>query len=417
MNASVEFYQKEAQASLSNIPWLAQMQTDALAELHRSGFPTRHDEDWKYTTLDYLLQNNFKQNRTSTAAAHPHSDLPFTAQVSIDNGHVRIVGELPKDVLIMPLSQALNEHSSLVQTHLDKVLQGQHAFHYLNTAMLQLGVFIYIPAHVRLHAPVVISHYQDEDQQALHLRHLIVAQEHSELSVIEEYRGKDACAYFTNSITEIVLQPHAQVTHYKIQNEGLAACHLGHIAVQQKEHSAFASHSISLGGKLVRSDLSIYLEQEYAQCLMNGIYMPNAGQHVDHHTTVYHLVPNGTSAQDYKGILQGNSRAVFNGKVIVAKNAQHTNASQQNKNILLSANSEIDTKPQLEIFADDVICSHGATVGQLDEDALFYLATRGIDREEASKYLIRAFVEDNLRLITQSQVADWLANVIAQRVG
>ena len=201
-----------------------------------------------------------------------------------------------------------------------------------------------------------------------------------------------------------MLAASAKLTHYKIQRESKAAYHLGHLAVKQSAHSQFASHSLSLGGKLVRSDISMYLQEEHAHCLMNGIYAPSEGQHVDHHTTVNHLVPNCSSEQDYKGILTGRSRAVFNGKVIVAKDAQHTDAKQQNKNLLLSANAEIDTKPQLEIFADDVLCSHGATVGQLDEEALFYLATRGIGRLEASHYLIHAFAQDNLRLIPNREL-------------
>jgi Fe-S cluster assembly protein SufD len=177
------------------------------------------------------------------------------------------------------------------------------------------------------------------------------------------------------------------------------------------------NHSLSLGGKCVRSDLSLYLQEEKAHCLMNAIYAPTDGQHVDHHTTVYHLVPNCSSEQDYKGILNGRARAVFNGKVIVAKDAQHTDAKQQNKNLLLSANAEIDTKPQLEIFADDVLCSHGATVGQLDEEALFYLATRGIDRVEASHYLIHAFAKDNLQLIPHRKLADLMSQLLTQQLG
>uniref|UniRef100_UPI00260D9DA4 Fe-S cluster assembly protein SufD n=1 Tax=uncultured Legionella sp. TaxID=210934 RepID=UPI00260D9DA4 len=199
--------------------------------------------------------------------------------------------------------------------------------------------------------------------------------------------------------------------------ESKSAYHLGHIAVKQEESSQFASHSLSLGGKLVRSDLSLYLQEERAHCLMNGIYAPAEGQHVDHHTTVHHLVPECSSEQDYKGILTGHSRAVFNGKVIVAKDAQHTDAKQQNKNLLLSANAEIDTKPQLEIFADDVVCSHGATVGQLDEEALFYLATRGIGRLDASRYLIHAFAQNNLRLIPHRDLADWMGQLLTQQLG
>lgn len=227
--------------------------------------------------------------------------------------------------------------------------------------------------------------------------------------------AKDSC-YMTNGITELFIGSKAQVGHYKIQRESKQAFHFSHLAVQQSAASQLASQVVSLGGQLVRSDLSIALQEEQAQCFMNGIYMPTQGQHIDHHTTVNHLVPNCSSEQDYKGVLQGKARAVFNGKVIVAKNAQHTVAKQQNKNILLSARAEINTKPQLEIFADDVICSHGATVGQLDEEALFYLATRGIDRLEATRYLIHAFTQANLRAIPEQRFATWIDQLLTQQL-
>jgi Fe-S cluster assembly protein SufD len=283
--------------------------------------------------------------------------------------------------------------------------------------MIHCGVFIYIPQRVRIEEPIALSHLQNQMNQAIHLRHLIIAEAGSQATIIEDYTGVEGCSYLTNTVTEVCLGGSAHLTHYKIQRESKAAFHIGHLSVQQGAHSHFASHSLSLGGMVVRSDISIYLQEKNAHCLMNGIYAPSEGQHVDHHTTVHHLMPDCSSEQDYKGILNGRSRAVFNGKVKVAKDAQHTNAQQQNKNLLLSPNAEIDTKPQLEIFADDVVCSHGATVGQLDEEALFYLATRGIDRMEASHYLINAFAENNLRLIPDRKLADWMGHLLIQQLG
>ena len=209
----------------------------------------------------------------------------------------------------------------------------------------------------------------------------------------------------------------ATVTHYKIQRESKAALHIGHLAISQGASSQVNSHLFSFGGKLVRSDTTFALEAPHAQCFMNGIYAPTAGQHMDHHTRVTHAVAHCSSVQDYKGILSGHSRAVFNGQVIVAKDAQHTSAQQQNKNLLLSVGAEIDTKPQLEIFADDVVCTHGATVGQLDEDALFYLATRGIEPAEASQYLVRAFAAENIRAVTQAPLAEWLSQRLTRQIG
>ncbi|MCL9685444.1 Fe-S cluster assembly protein SufD [Legionella maioricensis] len=422
MNEILEFYQEQVKKGLSPHPWLAQLQSKASTELNRHGFPTRHDEEWKYTHVDALLKQRFSlQSSKANPTSLKSSELPVKHQLLMHNGLIsgekELAKKLPSGVLLLPLSVALVDHADLIKPYLGTILQQEHGFHFLNTVMIQCGLFLYIPKGVCIEEPIALTHVQDQTNQAVHLRHLIIAEAQSQATFIEEYRGETDCCYLTNTVTEVFVGAGAQLTHYKIQNESKDAYHLGHLSVKQLAHSHFASHSLSLGGKLVRSDISMYLQEEHAQCLMNGIYAPAEGQHVDHHTTVHHLVPNCSSEQDYKGILTGRSRAVFNGKVIVAKDAQHTDAKQQNKNLLLSANAEIDTKPQLEIFADDVLCSHGATVGQLDEEALFYLATRGIGRLEASHYLIHAFAQDNLRLIPNRELADWMGNLLTQQLG
>lgn len=421
MSDIVSFYKQQAQNALSELPWLATLQAQALKNLERRGFPSRHHEEWKYTSVDALLKQTFNYEEYTKPSLDFKSDLPAAHQLLIHNGRVSgeqdLLAKLPNGVLVLPLSRALTAHSDLIKPYLTHILEQEHGFHALNTALIHCGLVVYIPKGVCIDEPIVVNHYQDQEQHAVHLRHLIIAEEGSQATIIEHYQGKEDLSYFTNTVTELFLGASANLTHYKIQRESKKAFHLGHIAVKQQTHSHFSSHSLNLGAALARSDISIKLQEEYAHCLMNGIYAPTEGQHVDHHTTVYHLVPNCSSEQDYKGILKGRTRGVFNGKVIVAKDAQHTNAQQQNKNLLLSANAEINTKPQLEIFADDVVCSHGATVGQLDEDALFYLASRGIDKAEASQYLIRAFAEDNLRLIPNRELADWISQLLTQQLG
>ncbi|KTD14568.1 component of SufBCD complex [Legionella gratiana] len=426
MSEILDFYQQQAKTSLSTLPWLAQLQTKALRDLHRRGFPTRNDEDWKYTRVDALLNHSFlpASSLDSTAQSwgkETKFDLPIDQHMLIQNGvfssNDQVTKDLPKGVVVLPLSVAFTQHPELLKSYLGTILKQEHGFHYLNTAMIRCGVMIYIPEGVILEEPIVLSHVQTHRNQAVYLRHLIIAEANSRVTVIEDYQGLPDCSYLTNTVTEILVGAHAQLTHYTIQRESKSAYHLGHLAVKQLAGSEFANHSLSLGGQWVRSDISLYLYEEKAYALMNGIYAPAEGQHVDHHTTVQHLVPNCRSEQDYKGILTGRSRAVFNGKVFVAKDAQHTDAKQQNKNLLLSANAEVDTKPQLEIFADDVLCSHGATVGQLDEEALFYLATRGIDRLEASHYLIHAFASDNLRLIPHRKLADYMGHLLTTQLG
>lgn len=422
MSDFLDFYQEQAKAGLStHIPWLKELQTKALYDLNRLGFPTRKNENWKYTLLDGFMKQRFAcRVKPQNFSDIPSTGLPFDQTIIINNGDVvdnDLFKQLSQTILIQPLVTALQQHADKIRPYLGKLLQTEHGFHALNTAALQTGLLIYLPAGARLQAPLVINHWQDQDNQAVHVRHLIIAEEGSEATIIEVYQGKEGCSYFTNTVTEVNVASHAKLTHYKIQNESKAAFHMGHLAVNQAFASQFNSHSLSVGGQLVRSDITFDLQEEQAQCLMNGIYVPGDKQHIDHHTTIHHLVPNCTSKQDYKGVLTGHSRAVFNGKVAVAKDAQHTKAQQQNKNLLLSSQAEIDTKPQLEIFADDVVCSHGATVGQLDEDALFYLATRGIGQQDARRYLIQAFAAENLNLIPHPEMAAWMAGLINQQLG
>ncbi|WP_115708474.1 Fe-S cluster assembly protein SufD [Legionella sainthelensi] len=426
MSEILDFYQQQAKTSLSSLPWLAQLQSKALRDLHRRGFPTRHDEDWKYTSVDALLNQSFLpvNNSEFVAKSSPHEikfDLPISQPILLQNGSYfsdeQLISSLPNGVIVLPLSVAIIQYPELLKPHLGSILKQEHGFHYLNTAMIHCGMMIYIPEGVILDEPIALSHVQTHMNQAVYLRHVIIAEANSRATVIEDYQGLADCRYLTNTVTEILVGANAQITHYKIQRESKSAYHVGHLAVKQLEGSEFSNHSLSIGGQWVRSDISLDLHEEKSYSLMNGIYAPADGQHIDHHTTVQHLVPNCKSEQDYKGILTGRSRAVFNGKVFVAKDAQHTDAKQQNKNLLLSVNAEVDTKPQLEIFADDVLCSHGATVGQLDEEALFYLATRGIDRLEASHYLIHAFASDNLRLVPHRELATYMGHLLTKQLG
>lgn len=416
MNDVLAFYTDQAKRRLSSLPWVAALQTKALDDFAQSGFPARKDEEWKYTQINPFLEHNFVIETGIQATAQPNS--PLVNPIRIDNGLITIPElQLPEGVVLMPLAQALIEHADLIQAHWLADKSHQHGFHALNTAFLNQGLFIYIPRNLRIEFPLSIAHYQDKAQGAHYLRHLIIVEAESELHLIEDYSGAENCCYFSNTVTEVILAEKAKLTHLKIQRESKSAFHIGLITAKQGAASQFNSHSISIGGKLVRSDLDIDFQEKDAQCLMNGVYVPGEGQHVDHHTTVHHAVPHCSSQQDYKGILTGRSRAVFNGKVIVAEDAQHTSAKQQNKNLLLSRGAEIDTKPQLEIFADEVTCTHGATVGQLDEDALFYLATRGIGREEASAYLVHAFAADNLQQIPHTYLlTEWISSLIDEQL-
>lgn len=419
MSECVEFYRSQARAVMSSNPWLITKQQQALQQLIQKGFPTRHDEDWKYTSVESFLQHRFIANNLTAAAQGVRAlDTPVTChRFMIVNGMLTTKPQLPAGVVVLPLMDALETMPEKVTPYLGEILTSEHVFHALNTAMLKNGLFIYIPENTCIDEPLWISHWQTEANQAVHLRHLVVAEKGGQASLIEDYCGEPAQCYHTNAVTEVHLAESASLTHIKIQRDSKLAYHVGHLAVKQAGHSQLDSHLFSLGGQWVRSDVTIHLDEPHASCGMNGMYVPFDGQHMDHHTLVHHTAPDCQSSQDYKGIISGQARAVFNGRVVVAEEAQHTIAKQQNKNMLLSMNAEIDTKPQLEIFADDVVCTHGATVGQLDEEALFYLATRGIGHEEASRYLLQAFMTDNLRAIPNATLAAWIGDLFNEQIG
>ena len=270
------------------------------------------------------------------------------------------------------------------------------------------GIFIYIPKNIILKKPIHFS-YQTLGQTALmsHPRHLILLEENSQCTVVEEYAG-DGSDYFNNIVTQIIVQSNAAMTHFKLQNESLSAQHIANTLFNQSADSTVSSYVVSMGAKLSRDNLSFNFEGQGASTHLYGLYLPLGNQHIDHHTLVDHLMPNCFSQQDYKGIIAEKGRAVFNGKVIVHPDAQKTAAYQNNKNLLLSQHAEIDTKPELEIYADDVKCNHGATVGQLDEKALFYLRSRGISEVEARRILIKAFAEELFSTISQPEIAQYI---------
>lgn len=408
MSDMLHYVQEQANKQIPLASWLGDLQQASLTKLQEQGFPSRHDEEWKYTSVDGLLKQTFEPIQVY--------DEVISHQLALQGTNVS-TRNLPAGVLVLPLALAITEYEDLVKPYLGKILEATHGFHWANNALMQHGMFVYIPDGVFVTEPIVLNHRVTQAHCALHLRHLIIAGHESQAVIIESYEGNNELSYLTNTITEVFLAPEADVTHYKIQRESKAAYHFGHLSVKQSKQSQFSSHAFSVGAKWMRSDININFQEEHATCLLNGLYVPGDGQHMDHHTLIQHLVPNCRSGQDYKGILNGRARAVFNGKVLVAPNAQHTDASQQNKNLLLSSQAEIDTKPQLEIYADDVMCSHGATVGQLDEDALFYLATRGIEPQEATNFLIHAFTIDNFRLIPQRELADWMSLLITEQMG
>lgn len=400
-----EILQQQANWSSNQLDWLNKIRQVSLSSFLKEGFPTTHIEDWKYTNVDVITQKPFK---ISTVKAHKISSEQVQAYLLKEltphylvfiNGNyepqLSQLNDVPKNVIIQNLADVLKNNPQQIAKQLASITQGkQHGFTQLNNALMSDGAYIYIPKKTIIDKPIQLLFIQtNKDNHCWSQpRNLIVLDELSQATIIETYASLDESSeYFTNAVTEILIAPQAKAEYVKIQQESKQGFHVGTAFAQLQRDSHLFAHSLSLGGKLVRSDFTVSLADIGANCELNGLYLAQHKQHIDHHTSIDHLKPHGTSKEFYRGIIADQARAVFNGKVFVEKDAQQTDAQQENHNLLLSKDAEIDTKPQLEIYANEVKCAHGATVGQLDEEALFYLQSRGVPKAAAKNLLINAF--------------------------
>jgi len=325
---------------------------------------------------------------------------------------------LPSGIEVMSLAEAIGRFPDRVEPWLGRSAGPErNGFAALNAAFLRDGVFIRLARGTELEAPVhLLFLTSGAPDSVVYVRNLIVAEAGSRASVIESYAALADAIGLTNSVTEIVLEPGAQLEHYRLGREAAAAYHVGSTDVHLARDSRYTSHSIALGGRIVRHELYASLDAEGAECTLNGLYVTHGRQHVDNHTRIDHHKPRGMSREWYKGVLDGQSRAVFSGRVVVHPQAQHTDAEQANHNLLLSENAEADSRPQLEIYADDVKCAHGATVGNLDPDALFYLRSRGLDDAHARSLLVYAFAGDVLKRIRLAPLRAHLEQQLTERL-
>lgn len=403
-----QFEQQRAHLPGARQAWLGDLRDAAMARFAALGFPTPKDEDWKYTPTAPIERREFRLADGAPDGITANELQPFLLDDAAEhllvfvNGHfvpaLSRLQALPRGVTLTSLAAALEHAPDALRAHLTQSqrLDG-HAFAALNTAFMRDGAYLHLAPGAVVTAPIHLLHLSSAAADAPHVaypRIIIIAEDNSQATIVETYAGLGETGYFTAAVTELLVGPNAIVDHYKLQQEGLRAFHVGALYARQERDSVFSSHSLSLGGALVRNDLRALLDAEGADCTLNGLYVAGGRQHVDNHTRIDHAKPHGTSRECYKGILDGMARGVFNGRVVVHPDAQKTDAYQSNKNLLLSAGAEVDTKPQLEIYADDVKCAHGATVGQLDDDAIFYLQSRGIRREDARSLLTYAFASD-----------------------
>lgn len=430
-NTNIQQYLNDFEKLDSNVKtdWFSQQRQSALKLFQETGFPITRQENWKYTDTRAIAKKTFSSLKSDPVSISTDEinnvrfkDLDSYELVFVNGVYSEEhsnINDLPEGVIIEDMAAALAKDNDLLVKHLAQYADSNISpFTALNTAFIQHGTYINVPKNTVLEKPITVFYLAKNNGQAngesfaSHPRNLIVMGEHAEAILIENYIGLDDANYFTNAVTEVSLSASAILKHYKIQQESLNAYHIGNLNVMQEKDSRLQSNSVSLGGSLVRNDIHGQLAAEGAEIIMDGLYMTNGKQHVDNHTRVDHLKPNTYSSENYRGVLNGRSRAVFNGKVVVHPQAQKIEAYQNNANLLLSDDAEIDTKPELEIYADDVKCSHGATVGQLDENMLFYLRSRAIDEETARSLLTYAFADEVLSNISLAPVRNQLEYLI-----
>lgn len=409
--------------------WLSPIRKAAIARFEELGLPTTRHEEWRYTNVGPLADTTFTLATEEDQAVTADQIVPVVLPTGTCHRLVLVNGrqapalcagvDLPSGLTVTTLADALENHGDLLQAHLTQHANyKQHPFVALNTAFIEGGAVIHVPRGTVCETPIHIVHVTTSSKGPVMTfpRTLIVAEAGSQVSVIETYAGLTGEAYFSAPVTEIVAAQDAIVDHYRLQREGEQASHISFLRLQQDRSSNVTSHSVALGGSLVRNDVNAVLDGEGAECTLNGLTISGDQQHVDNHLRVEHAQPYCNSWEYYKNILADEARGVFTGRIVVRQDAQKTDAKQTNMNLLLSDSARIDTKPQLEIFADDVKCTHGATIGQVDRDAIFYLRSRGIAETAARNMLIHAFAGEMLDQMRTTVVREQLERELLKRL-
>lgn len=405
------------------------IRSEAIKNFEVNGFPSKKQEAWKYTSLNSLQKVDFsifpkKVNALEYRDVKQYflHEMDTYKIVFIDGVYSSYLSETTHDgVDICLMSAALTKpiYQPVIDLYFNKAAAAHDSMTNLNTAFSKEGAYIYIPKNKAPIKPIEIVHFATGSEAALMLqpRNLVIVEENAELQVIERHQNLTSNPVLTNAVTEIFAAKNARVDFYKLQNDSDSASLVDNTYISQKQDSNVHVHTFSFGGNITRNNLNFYQHGKGIDSTLKGITILNDKQHVDHHTLVHHQEPNCESHQDYKGIYGGNSTGVFNGKIIVDQKAQKTNAFQQNNNVLISDKATINTKPQLEIFADDVKCSHGCTIGQLDDEALFYLRARGIPKKEAEALLMYAFANNVLESVRIPELKSRIKKLIAEKLG
>jgi len=418
----LEIFDQLKARTTGQFDWLQKQRQEAFARFAETGFPTTHDEDWRFTSVAAVANTQFELGisaRIDEKQLEAFGTSDFACRLVFVNGHfaseLSRLPDLSKGVWVRNLAKDIDSAEGAVEDFFGKDLDFQRdPLAALNTALFEDGISVEIQPGIIAENPIyaLFVTVPGVTPTMNHPRNLIVAHENSQVTVVEDYVSLGEGITFSNAATELVAGDNAHVSHYMIVREGEQAYNFSTLRIQQGRHANVATHSLLLSGALVRNNVHPVLAGEGSECLINGLFMANGRQHMDNYMLVEHASPHCDSRQFYNGILNGQSHGVFHGRIIVHKDAQKTDAKQTNRNLLLSDDAQIDTKPQLEIYADDVKCTHGATIGQFDDNALFYLRSRGLAEAAARHLLLLAFANECLDRMNSPQLRDHLEKLV-----
>lgn len=422
-------YEASVADSAPEPTWLTALRRSAIARFDATGFPTTRNESWKYTDVSPILRTQFSSATGSLGklsfagfeclrAPEAEGAACLVFVDGVYHPELSSTAGVAEGLVVTDFASAVLSHGDVLSEELGRLsLSDATPFGTLNLAMASGGAVILVPRGRVVPAPVHVVYLSGggDEPVASHPRTLVVAAESSSLTIVETFASVNGVASLTNAVAEIRVGENARVDHVRVQREGVQAFHVGATTVEVARSGFYSSIAVSIGAALARHDLNVRLADSGAECRIDGLYVTEGSQHADSHTRIDHLVPHCTSRQLYKGVLDGESRAVFNGKVFVHHDAQKTEAHQQNRNLMLSPRARVDTKPELEIYADDVVCSHGATVGALEAEEQFYLASRGLDEATARAVLTYGFAEEIVEEISVASVRRHLDEVILDR--
>jgi Fe-S cluster assembly protein SufD len=424
-----DFERFEQNASRNGGAWTYPLRKAAISRFAEVGFPTTREEEWKYTNVTPIAKSRFRRASpqangvTAEALAQISAGELAKNRLVFLNGHyskrLSSVQSVPREVRVESLAAALANDPAAVEPYLARhASYRDHAFVALNTAFMEDGAFVYVPKGRIVDEPIHLLFISTSNGEATvsYPRNVIVVDRDSQVKIIEYYVEFGGRGYWTNGVTEVIAGENAVIDHCKVERESEAAFHVATLQAHLDRSSNFVSHSITLGGALVRNDVNVVLDGEGGDCTLNGLYVGTHERHIDNHTRIDHMKRHCVSRELYKGVLDGKVKAVFNGKIVVGKDAQKTDAKQTNRNLLLSEEATIDTKPQLEIFNNDVKCTHASTIGRLDEDALFYLRSRGLGLEAARALLTYAFASEVVNQIKIAAVRSELDKLLMAKL-